>query len=135
MVKYQKIRNYKYRLAENESINVEIYDIKFIHSLFELHKSGELVIYKGYLWDGVSGPTLDTDNTMLAGLIHDVLYQAIRLKLIPVIYKEHADLLLKQTLIEQGMGSFRAGYYYMAVKWFGTNSCIPGDIHIPKVRK
>jgi len=134
-MKYQHIKQYKYKLNEAESAQTHINDIAFEHELFELHKSGELVIFKGYLWDGVSGPTWDTDNTMLGGLIHDALYQAIRLELIPSFYKEHIDLLFKDILLKQGMFKFRAWYYYTAVNYFGTNSCAPGDIRIPAIQE
>jgi len=133
-MKYQRIKQYKYKLNEAESAQTRINDIAFEHELFELHKSGELVIFKGYLWDGVSGPTWDSNNTMLGGLIHDALYQAIRLELIPSFYKEHIDLLFKDILLDQGMFKFRAWYYYKAVKYLGNNSCIPGDIRIPPIK-
>jgi len=133
-MKYQRIKQYKYKLNEAESAQTRINDIAFEHELFELHKSGELVIFKGYLWDGVSGPTWDSNNTMLGGLIHDALYQAIRLELIPSFYKEHIDLLFKDILLDQGMFKFRAWYYYKAVKHLGNNSCIPGDIRIPPIK-
>jgi hypothetical protein len=40
--------------------------------------NGSLVIYKGYEWDGPSGPAVDTDNFMDGSLIHDMLYQLMR---------------------------------------------------------
>jgi len=132
-MKYQRIKKYKYKLAENESIQTRINNMSFEHALFELHKSGELVIFKNYLWDGVSGPAIDTKSTMFGGLIHDALYQAIRLELLPDHFKNHIDVLFYNILKEQGMWSFRAWYYLKMVTMFGRNSCIPGDVHIPPV--
>jgi hypothetical protein len=51
-------------------------DIYCSHSAFLL--DGGLVIYKGYEWDGPSGPAIDTDNFMDGSLIHDLLYQLMR---------------------------------------------------------
>ena len=37
-----------------------------------------MIVEKDYAWDGPSGPTIDTSNSMRASLVHDVLYQAMR---------------------------------------------------------
>lgn len=98
-----------------------------------LKDNGTLVINAGYLWDGVSGPTWDTPTTMIAGLVHDALYQAIRLKLVDVECKEIIDVFFRTIMIENGVWQIRAWYFYLAVDKLGKNSCIPGDVHIPKI--
>ena len=131
---YQDVRKYKYRvhkLCEFET-NITGYDIE--HQYFCLYPNGKLFINPEYLWDGCSGPTWDTKNTMKAGLGHDALYQMIRLRLIPLREKEKIDLWFKHRLLKDGVWSFRADYYHWGVDKFGHSSCIPGDVKIPEVQ-
>jgi len=72
-----------------------------------------------YAWDGASGPTIDSPSTMRASLVHDALYQLIRLGALPRSAKGAADQLLHDLLIEDGMSRVRAWYWLRAVSWFG----------------
>jgi len=132
-MKYQKITKYKYKTSAIETIQTNIKDQEFKHDFFILKENGLLVVNSGYLWDGLSGPTWDTKSTMRAGLFHDALYQAIRLKLIPFYVKPEVDLLFYNIMIEDKVWKPRAKLFYKAVEEFGHNSCIPSDIHIPEV--
>ena len=132
-MKYQKIKNYKYKLAEPVIMETGIKNNGYSHYFFSLDQEGCLVIHTGYLWDGVSGPTIDTQNTMLAGLVHDALYQAIRLGRLHHDFKDDVDKLFYKLLITSGVSKIRAGYYYKAVQLFGHSSCKVGDVHIPEV--
>lgn len=140
-MKYQRIKDYKYRLHKTLVVQTHILNAGFEHTFFTLKDDGRLAIHEGYLWDGVSGPTWDTRTTMLAGLVHDALYQAIRLQLIDLSLKDTADILLHTIMVNSGKHSgtpefiyqTRAWYFYQAVRLFGKYSCIPGDIHIPEV--
>ena len=38
-----------------------------------------ILVEDGYAWDGASGPTVDTRGSFEAALVHDVLYQCMRL--------------------------------------------------------
>lgn len=134
-MKYQTIKKYKYRLFDTFYIQTPIRNRGFKHDFFLLANDGLLTIYHGYLWDGVSGPTWDTKSTMIAGLVHDVLYQSIRLGLIELSTKDIIDVFLYKTMIKEGSWQLRAWYFYQAVKKFGKASCIPYDNHIPKVIK
>lgn len=62
---------------------------------------------------------------MIGSLVHDVLYQLIRLGLIDPKYKEYADQLLRDICVEDGMFSIRASFWRWAVLNFGTGSCRP----------
>lgn len=66
-----------------------------------------LTFYKDYSWDGASGPAIDTKNTRRASLVHDGLYQAMRLKRLPRHLKEAADAEMMLILEEDGMGWIR----------------------------
>ena len=47
-------------------------------TFFTLYPSGLLTIRKGFAWDGASGPTFDTKNSMRASLVHDVFCVCMR---------------------------------------------------------
>ena len=126
---YAYIGNYKYVLRENLNLKTVIVGYSVENEYFALDTDGLLTIYSGYSWDGVSGPMIDSDNSMLGGCVHDALYQMIRMGLIEPMEKEFADLIMKQLFIRCGMSKIRAGYAYYGVKWFGASSCVVGDIH------
>ncbi|MDH4027916.1 MAG: hypothetical protein OEU95_03680 [Nitrospirota bacterium] len=107
--------------------NIDIREYEIDTPYLKLNKDGMLEIGKGYAWDGPSGPTIDTLNFMRGSLLHDALYQLIRMEKIPYSCKDHADRLLQRTCIEDGMSKFRAWYVYQAVKWFGAEAARPGS--------
>jgi len=119
-MKYRKITKYKYELMETltESILASDYvQTEFI----ELGDTG-ITIREGYCWDGASGPTIDTKSTMRGSLVHDALYQLMRMGKIGQEYKLLADHTFRRLIREDGMGSFRAWYYYNGVRLFGRKS-------------
>jgi hypothetical protein len=124
-MKYTKITSYKYELHEDISVPVpELSEYYFYDEYFSI-RCGVIFIYKGYAWDGVSGPTIDTKNTFVAGLVHDALYQAIRTKHLPKSEKITADKIFRRLLREHGMSWFRSQYFYLGVKWFGKSHIRP----------
>jgi hypothetical protein len=83
-------------------------------------KAGRISVYPGYVWDGASGPTIDTLDSVCAALGHDVLYELMRLgKLSLYIFKPAADLWFYHRLQSDGMISYRAWAWYRAVSEFG----------------
>ena len=114
---------YKYQLRENYTVTVEIKGENVDSDFIELSREGTLVIKKGYAWDGPSGPTIDTLDSMRGSLIHDALYQCMRVYgLDRVKYKIIADNIFKKVCLEDGMSWFRTFYFYWGVRLFGTNS-------------
>jgi hypothetical protein len=107
----------------------DIYGNQVEIPLVTLDTKGNLIVYTAYVWDGASGPTWDTLNSMIGSLIHDVIYQLIRLGLIDDSYKTYADQLLHDLCTADGMWEFRADYWQWAVKEFGTGSCRPSAEH------
>ena len=83
---------------------------------FSISENGNYVIKKGYAWDGPSGPTIDTKNFMRGSLVHDVLYQAIRLDLLPTEYRKEADETLKEICLQDGMSRVRAAWVFWGVR-------------------
>ena len=119
-------RGYKYQLARDYRIKLAVIPFEPICLPFVLmDTSGDTIIKTGYAWNGASGPTVDTRDTMAGSLVHDLLYQLIRLGLIDSKYKEYADRILKEICIDDGMNSIRAACWLWAVKTFGGPSCKP----------
>jgi len=127
---YSKIKRYKYRLLKdeffilNENIGYK-FENKFLKIFYD-----SILVRSGYAWDGASGFTIDTKNSMRASLIHDVFYQCLREEILPLSLKEYADSLFKKILIEDGMNSVRANIWYLAVKSFGKNSVKPSNFKL-----
>ena len=123
-------RGYKYQTTRDYHIKLDVIpfseDGAFLPNDYGfLSPTGELVVYAGYAWNGASGPTWDTLNSMIGGLIHDVGYQLIRLGLIDPKYKEYFDQMLYDICTEDGMWEFRADYWRWAVLKFGAGSTKP----------
>ena len=123
---YRKLRRYKYQLMADYWIQIDVKDHSVDHAVFGLTPEGVLTVKKGYAWDGPSGPTVDTKTFMRGALIHDVLYQLIRLEVLAFSYRRFADDLLKQLCLQDGMCRFRAWYVHLGVKWFGKKYAQPG---------
>lgn len=123
-IKYKK--GFKYQLAGDFSCQVDIYPEKDIDTEYiTLTNTGILTIYEGYCWDGCSGPTWDDKGNMRAGLIHDALYQLIREGHLSQDCRDDADRELLRFCIKDGMMSFRAWYYYFAVRKFAGYAASP----------
>jgi len=123
-IKYQKI-GYKYQLAENAHFDTPITGFRINLKYVTLETGGNLVVFKGYQWDGASGPTLDDNTNMRGSLVHDVLYQILREEELTQEYRKIADKVLFQILREDGMPWWRSKYYYWGVRIGGGPSADP----------
>jgi len=119
-MKYREINNYKYELMETLTESVPI-SANALTEFIELDR-GLLTIREGYCWDGASGPTIDTKSTMRGSLVHDALYQLMRMGKIGQEYKPLADQTFRRLIRADGMGVFRAWYYYNGVRFFGRKA-------------
>jgi hypothetical protein len=130
MITYSE--GYKYQLVRDYSVVVNILNETVDSEYIKLYPDGQLIIKKGYAWDGPSGPTIDTRDSMRGALIHDALYQCMRdYGLDRSKYKNVADTEFRKACVEDGMSWFRAGYMYYGVKVFGAKSTKPeGDYPI-----
>jgi len=122
MISYRKLRRYKYELLEDVSTKIKIkpaYNV--LTNYCKLIDTGELTVYKGYAWDGASGPTYDDKTNMGSSLIHDVCYQLIREGYLEKTYRLEADEMLRDISVKNGMNKVRAWYWFQAVRklaWF-----------------
>ena len=126
---YRKLAKYKYQLMDEYIIQIDIKPIQNIEFKFlSLSSEGVLTIRKSYAWDGPSGPTIDTRNFMRGSLVHDALYQLMRLSALDYkVHRKRADEILKEICLEDGMSSFRAWYVYQAVHLFAKRGACPRE--------
>lgn len=139
-MKYRKIRAYEYELLEEERFTLSFdTGIKVDTEWFSIH-GREVYAKRGYCWDGAT-KAIDTYTIMYGSLIHDILYQAMKLGLLPMSFRELADKELKRIcgieiyVYEDGkltheklrMLSFRQKYVYRAVRDFGAIAMKHGD--------
>ena len=126
---YRKLKKYKYQLMDDYVIQIDIkpgqnIDFKFL----SLSSEGILTIRKSYAWDGPSGPTIDTRGFMRGSLVHDALYQLMRLSALDYkVYRKRADEILKEICLEDGMCWFRAWYVYQMVHLFAEKAASPRE--------
>ena len=115
-----KESKYKYYLKEeyNRDIGENFKRIEITSDFICLHNS-ILTVKKSYAWDELSGPTVDSDDTKDASLVHDALYQLMRECLLPRSLRKAADQLLYDLLIANGVSRIRAWYMYHGVRIFG----------------
>jgi len=76
-MKYRHIKMYKYELEHDCSLVVDI-DVN-VETEYMFLKDNILTARKGYCWNGASGPTIDTIDTMRPAMFHDCLYQLMRM--------------------------------------------------------
>ncbi len=119
--------DYKYQLAEGYEINVPIKPKADRKTEFiDLDTEGNLLVKKGYAWDGPSGPVIDTKENMRASLVHDALYQLMRNKEISSrTHRKAADQVFKDICKADGVSNFRASAYYKALRRFGKPAASP----------
>ena len=102
---------------------------KLISPYYRLTPS-EVIIYKNYSWDGPSGPTIDSESSLRASLIHDVLYQISRKyydRISDEVFKafrKAADDEFRVILKDDGMPKLRRWIWWGSVRLFGKNAAI-----------
>lgn len=125
---YRKLYRYKYQLVESYDVDIHIIPSEAIETPYILlSQNGLLTIRSHYAWDGASGSSFDTTTIMRASLVHDALYQLMRLnKLDHLVHRKRADTLFYDICREDGMWCFRAWYSYWALRFFGKRAALPG---------
>jgi hypothetical protein len=110
---------YKYQLKKDAIFFVPWLVGHFITTEYILVDDGWVLIKRGYAWDGISGPGVDTNSTYRGSLFHDAMYQLLRNELIPRDFKEKADSSFIYYCSEDGMWKVRQVYFHIAVDKFG----------------
>lgn len=109
---------YKYKLLETIECDLDYDFPTFDFDWFHVEDK-KIIVKEGYAWDGASGPTFDTRSVLKPSLIHDCLYQAIRLGLLSNSYRKTADLQFRHHLIRNGCFPLRAFLFYFGLRLFG----------------
>ena len=122
-IKYRE--GYKYQLAEIYQTKLDLIGYDIDTEFIKLTLVGVFIIRSGYAWDGASGPTLDTPDTMRGSLEHDALYQLMRMGLLPQSERKFADNRLKEICMEDGMPESRADYWHFGVRIFAGSAANP----------
>lgn len=88
---------------------------------------GVVTVKAGYAWDGASGPTIDTKDSMRASLAHDALYNLMRDGVLPrsASARKKADEFFHRLLREDGMGLLRSKLWLAGVRVGGRSSASP----------
>jgi hypothetical protein len=128
MIKFYK--GYKYQLAEDHISFVGIYPEEETRTQFLwLRTNGWLTIFKGYAWDGPSGPAVDTANFMRASLVHDALYQLMRMEIIDgKTCRKQADIVMREITKETGMWWLRRKWCFWAVRKAAESAADPKNV-------
>ena len=125
---YRELHKYKYQLTDDYAVKIDIRpEQDLVYEYVSLSADGTLSMKKHYAWDGPSGPTIDTRDFMRGSLIHDALYQIMRLGGLDYrVYRKRADEILREVCRADGMCAFRAWYVYQGVHLFAEGSARPG---------
>jgi hypothetical protein len=119
-------RGYKYQLAELFEIDTPIKPQRTLASSFLiLTNTGKLTIRAGYAWDGPSGPTWDTDNSMTPSLVHDAFAQLMREKALDQCWRIPSNKFFGEMLRKRGMRQWRQKLWVRALDKFGAPSTDP----------
>lgn len=118
---------YKYQLARDYVVDISILPSEDIGTDFiGLTVRGRLSVKEGYAWDGPSGPVQDTKETMRASLVHDALYQLMRLDALSArTHRKAADRIFRDLCKEDGVSGFWANKFYKALRRFGKPAASP----------
>ena len=118
---------YKYQLVRSYALQTKITGYCVSTDYIDLFTNGVLTIKWGYAWDGPSGPTFDTKNSMRGALVHDALYQLMRLGLIPESCRPLADNELHNICLEDGMWHPRVDLWEHMVAVFAAGCAASGS--------
>ena len=130
---HRKLTSYKYQLVEEFKYNTDVTDNNINLPYIKLNKEGGLTVAQNYAWDGASGPTIDSPSSIRASLVHDALYQLLRMELLTQDHVIIADKLFRKMLKEDGMSSFRAWYWYRGLRLANGKAAKPGTQKPPVI--
>ena len=90
-----------------------------------LFTDGQMLIRKGFAWDGASSIARDTKTIMRGSLIHDALYSLLRTGKLDMKWREQSDMELWKACCEDGMWRLRAWWVHRAVRKFAKFAALP----------
>ena len=87
-----------------------------------LLQNGMLFAFPGFVFDGPSGPTIDTPDALIGALPHDILYRMAREGRLAPGLRDDADRLAKKVWVQAGMYDWRAHLWLKALRAAGGPS-------------
>jgi len=122
---------YKYQTTETITLQTRITPDEPITSKWlYLDLSSKLTIMGGYAWDGPSGPTWDTDNSIIPSLYHDAMAQLLRQELINQEWLSFINIEFDDMLKERGMSWLRRRIWRRGLWLTGGSFANPKNIKI-----
>lgn len=122
-IKYKS--GYKHQLTDCYSCETGIHGVEAkVPGYLKLWKDGVLWINRGYAWDGASGFP-DVKGIMRGSLVHDSIYQLIRMGQLSSIHRRRADALLREMYLVDSRSPFKhllAPAIYGAVRTLGKHA-------------
>lgn len=116
---------YRYQLAEGFYIRTAIRPpADIIEPFICLSRNGGLYLSAGYAWDGATCFP-DVKSIMRGSLVHDALYQLMRLGLLSAEERAAADQLLYDCCVEDGMWKPVAWAVWQGVRLAGGPAADP----------
>ncbi|MCK9558341.1 MAG: hypothetical protein M0R50_09920 [Candidatus Cloacimonetes bacterium] len=120
-MEYRKLTWYKYMMMSDYTVKVDICpqnDLKY--EFMELLSTGQLTTRQGYAWDGATGFPMTPKMLLRASLVHDTLYQLMRLGVLdPSTNRILVDRTFKKICLEDGVPRIIALPLYLATRLFG----------------
>lgn len=120
---------YKYQLERDAFFDTPLRPkVEIVTDYITLLPCGQLILRKGYAWNGPNFPAIHTKRSIIASLPHDGLYQLIELGLLSDEDRRLCDMVLEYLMDEPFEGEgliasilrrIRASYYYTGVDLFG----------------
>ena len=110
------IKGRKYVLSEPYTLQTPIVGYSIKDPWFQLFPDGKLKVKAGFAWDGPSGPTFDTKDSLRASLVHDVFCILMRDGRLPFDLQDAVNEHFRQLCIEDGMPGWRARIWYLGVE-------------------
>lgn len=119
MMKMKYMKGFKYQLTEPWWERLTIYPDDGIDTEFiSLSRDGLLILKKGFAWDGPSGPTIDTPDSLVGSGVHDADCRLMSWGLLSRSWKDKADAIARDLWIRSGMPEARANLWFNTLQQF-----------------
>ncbi len=108
----------KYCLSEDFTCKTPVTGTYIHDRWFNLYSDGTLTIYAGFCWDGPSGPTFDTKDSLKASMVHDVFCICMRDGRLKYDgWQDTVNLFFKSMCLKDGMPEWRASLWHAGVEF------------------
>lgn len=84
-----------------------------------LFDNGLLLLKSGFIWNGPSGPAINTPATLMPSALHDCLYRLIQEGELEKDHREASDYTYRDSLKTWGVPLWRRLLHFRAVRLFG----------------